>query len=83
MNVFSMEKEDIERNAESVKIVILQGLINDKVITKEFADKWTANHAVLVRKKLIFERIIESVKDTQDKADGYYYILVKRASEVD
>jgi hypothetical protein len=73
-----MTIRDIENSIDHAKAVILANLVEEGLLSREDADKWSLFHHVLIRKKTIFKSLLSTVwKDAKESDDSEYYVVVK------
>ena len=73
---FNISNEDL---VESVKVSVLNSLINQDLIDKDIADEWCENHTIIFKKKSIFKTISDKwLKEKALPGDTKYIIVVKK-----
>lgn len=77
-NVWSLTNDDLNEQAEAVKVSILGALVTEKLITIEDAQKWAENHAVIIRKETKFRSLLRKLmKKKELNYETLHYVVVK------
>lgn len=74
--MYSMTADDLETNADIVKIAILKALVSDGMIPLAETDRWCSLNTIIFRKKSIF-RTITSLWDKTEEIESLLIKLVK------
>ncbi len=69
--------EDYTKNANTVKRIIINQLVADKVLTKEQAEQYISNWQLIVIKNAWHKDWLKKFGDKDDKPEMYQYKLVK------
>lgn len=78
MKSYVMTNEELEDNADVVKVVVLTALVLGGHLTKEKADEWAEEHTILHKKKNIFRTITDKWAKEKVEDSQYYYIVVSK-----
>lgn len=78
MQMFSFTSEDLEDNADVVKVVVLEGLVRDGLIAKDVAEEWAEKTTILHRKKTIFHTLTDKWLKAKVEPNKYYYLVVSK-----
>lgn len=77
-NYYQMTNEDLERNADYVKVVLLDALVKEGVLDKDQAEEWSESHTIVRRKKSIFRTLSDKWKKEKTEANSYYFLVVRK-----
>lgn len=75
IDTMTLQAEDHVKNANIVKDIVLGQLLEDKIITKEQADKYADDYQIIIVKPSWFQRWAEKVNISDTM--GYIYKYVK------
>lgn len=78
MKMFTMTQEEIEDLADAVKVVVLEALVIDGLISQDVADQWAEKTTILQRKKSFFRTLTDRWLKQQSEPSQYYYIVVSK-----
>lgn len=59
IEVLEFTKSQLEEHSDIVKIVVLESLVAEKMLTEKEADQWAKTHTILLRKKSFFRTITD------------------------
>ena len=80
MEMYKFTPDELEKFSDDVKAVVLQGLVNSKMLEEKVAYDWGIEHTVIIRKETFFKSIISKLykpKETNTRP-GFYCLIVKR-----
>lgn len=77
--VYAFGNEDLEANAEGVKVAILEAMVKEEIISKSVAEKWARDHAIIVKTKHKFKNVFARMlrKDSSCKHKDYYCVVTR------
>ena len=70
---YSMTTEELVEESEKIKVTVVLALINDGLLDKEKAEKWTNDHCVMIKRKGMFKNLFK--KDENKKFEPIYTIV--------
>jgi len=76
MKMFSMTQEELEEDADLLKVVILKALVRDGLIDEEIAENWAAKTTTLHRKKSFFRTLSDRWNKEKTEPANYYWLVV-------
>lgn len=74
--MFSVTNEELEDNADVVKVAVLSALVKDDLLASDVAEKWAEEHTVLHRKKSFFRTLTDKWRKEKTEPSQYYYLVV-------
>jgi hypothetical protein len=77
MEIYDLTTTDLEDIANQIKGLVLAKLALDGVLSPEDADTWAKDHAIIIRRKRMFQSIKDSQKVEETKEPVYWIIVSK------
>lgn len=76
MEVYTFSIAEFEDVLDRVKVTVLRDLARKDMIDFEEADRYCAEHTIIVRKNSFFRTLSKAWSDKQDNVDGGSYMIV-------
>ncbi len=77
-DTFLFDIPKLEDAYDTVKILVLEGLIRDNLIDEKKAEKWAQNNTMIIRKKSIFKTLSDRWKNEKTSNNQHTTILVTK-----
>ncbi len=77
-NNFLISNSELEDKFDEIKILVLQGLIKEKIVNKTEANEWAETHSFVVRKKSVFRTLSDKWKNEKVEESSYTISLIQK-----
>lgn len=82
MDMFSVTVEDLESNADGVKVAVLAALVDEGLLTEPVADEWCREHTTIVRKQgFLFKTFKKLFSETDIAKDTLRVRVVRKVGK--
>ena len=81
IDYYQMTDRDLEEQADFVKAQILDALVDQGILKKDFAEEWVKNHTIIKRNKNLFRTISDLWRKTDVEEGKCYWLVVKKVGD--
>ena len=78
MTMFHVTIDEMEDDADHVKIMVMDALVKDGLIPRDVAEAWAEHNTVIIRRKSIFRTLSDKWRKEKVEQGKMYYLVVKR-----
>ena len=83
IEMYSLTKAQLEDHIDTAKAAVLKALADDGIVDRDVADRWCANHTVLLRGRTIFRTFTDWFNKTREEKDHWRFVVVARTIEAE
>lgn len=81
--LYTLSSFDMEAIADHVKVVVIDAMMREGILSYEDAEEWCEQHTVLRRKKSIFRTLTDKWLKFKEEKDTNYWIVVKQVIDAE